>query len=74
MKKDTDREGNQHLRKGRFWLPLIALFHGFRSTEIGQVNTEDIKEEDGLLYFFIRRRNDDNTAGEKRTKRVTHET
>ncbi|MDQ6911683.1 MAG: site-specific integrase [Verrucomicrobiota bacterium] len=65
-----NRKGDQRPRKGRFWSPLIGLFHGFRSNEVTQLNTEDIKEEDGLLYFFIRRRTEDNTEDEKRTKNI----
>lgn len=36
-----------------FWLPLISLFTGARLTEIGQLLTEDIQEEQGIRYFFI---------------------
>lgn len=31
-----------------FWLPLIALFSGARLTEIGQLLTEDVREEAGI--------------------------
>lgn len=36
-----------------YWLPLIALFTGARLNEIGQLHVEDVKEEQGINYFFI---------------------
>jgi integrase len=57
-------------RGGRFWLPLIALFHGLRSNEAAQLHTEDVKEEDGIMYFYVRRLGDDGRQSEKSTKTV----
>jgi integrase len=42
-------------RNGKFWLPLICLFHGFRMQEAAQLNTEDLKVLDGILYFHVRK-------------------
>ncbi len=41
-------------RPARFWVPLIALFHGMRQTEICQLHTADVAEWEGGLYFDVR--------------------
>ncbi len=72
--KDDERgyakSGSNITRRGRFWLPLLALFHGLRSNEAAQLHTEDVKEEGGILYFYIRRLGDDGQQNEKSTKTV----
>ncbi|MCL4678884.1 MAG: site-specific integrase [Alphaproteobacteria bacterium] len=47
--------GHLILKDGQFWLPLIGLFMGMREAEILQLTPEDIKEEDGILYFDVNR-------------------
>lgn len=37
----------------RFWLPLISLWSGARSNEIGQLLLMDIKQEDGVDYLHV---------------------
>lgn len=56
-KDDLDgyhKAGNFKGRRGRFWVPLIALFGGFRCNEIVQLYTEDVGEADGIPFFFVR--------------------
>ncbi len=36
------------------WLPLLGLWTGARLEEIGQLRTEDVKEDDGVPYIHIR--------------------
>lgn len=48
------RVGDARPRGTKFWIPLIALFHGLRLNEICQLRTEDIGEEDGVPFFHIR--------------------
>ncbi|WP_159568607.1 tyrosine-type recombinase/integrase [Limnobacter sp. 130] len=36
------------------WLPLLALFTGGRMEELCQLRVEDVLEEDGIPYLFIR--------------------
>ena len=31
-------------RRGRFWVPLLSLFHGLRLNEAAQLYTEDVKQ------------------------------
>lgn len=40
-------------RDGKFWIPLIALFSGMRAGEIIQLNTVDIRKEDGVTFFDL---------------------
>lgn len=36
------------------WLPLLGLWTGARLEELGGLRVEDVKEEGGVPYFFIR--------------------
>lgn len=36
-----------------YWIPLIALYHGMRLEEIGQLRLTDVKQEDGVSYFNV---------------------
>ena len=55
-------------RGGRFWLPLLALFQGFRCNEAAQLYTEDVCEQDGVRYFEIREERADASKCDKRLK------
>jgi integrase len=48
--------GTARPRRGRFWVPLIALFTGMRLNEICQLTTSDIAAYGGVDCIFI---NDD---------------
>lgn len=37
----------------RFWIPLIALYHGARQSEIAQLQLDDIIKKDGYYCFNI---------------------
>lgn len=45
--------GTGHPRRGRFWVPLIALFSGMRMNEICQLHVADIHRLDGVDCFFV---------------------
>ena len=60
--------GDYKLRRGRFWLPRIALFHGLRCNEIAQLYTEDVCEVEGITFFEIRENRADGTKCDKRLK------
>jgi integrase len=74
--KDDERNyfkpGSERPRRGRFWIPLLALFHGCRMNELCQLYTEDIKSEDGVSYLAIRTELDDdeieNTGKRQKTE------
>lgn len=55
-------------RKGRFWVPLLALFHGFRCNEACQLYTEDVKTWEGIAYLAIREEREDGSRSEKKLK------
>lgn len=63
------RAGNRVFRRGRFWIPLIALFTGMRLNEICQLLVSDIALLDGVDVFIVA--SDD--AGEKRVKTTAGE-
>ncbi|NTZ43259.1 site-specific integrase [Altererythrobacter sp. SALINAS58] len=54
------RDGKEHLpgeqktNDWRYWLPLVCLFTGARVGEIAQLRTDDIQEEGGIPFIFIR--------------------
>jgi hypothetical protein len=55
-------------RRGRFWVPLLSLFHGLRCNEAAQLYTEDVKQIDGIHYLAIREEREDGTKCDKRLK------
>lgn len=48
-------KGEQVIRDGKFWIPLIALYSGMRLSEIVQLLVTDIKTESSVEYFDIKR-------------------
>jgi len=55
-------------RRGRFWVPLLSLFHGLRCNEAAQLYTEDVKFTDGIHYLAIREEREDGSKCDKRLK------
>jgi integrase len=45
--------GNAHPRRGRFWIPLIALYSGMRLNEICQLDVKDVVEIEGISCFSV---------------------
>lgn len=37
----------------RYWVPIIALYHGMRLEEVCKLQLTEIKKSDGVLYFEI---------------------
>lgn len=62
------KPGSNHPRRGRFWVPLLSLYHGFRCNEAAQLYTEDVREEEGIPYFEIREERKDGSKCDKRLK------
>ena len=62
------KAGQNHPRRGRFWIPLLSLFHGLRCNEAAQLYTEDIGEEEGIPYIFIRATRADGSKCDKHLK------
>ncbi|GBD47075.1 site-specific integrase [Methylopila sp. Yamaguchi] len=48
-----NKVGKSRPRRGRFWIPLIALFSGLRLQEICQLNVADIAELSGALVIKV---------------------
>ena len=51
--KRESEPGKTHVRDGRFWLPLIALFTGARLGEIAQLEVSDVRQDRGVWIFHI---------------------
>lgn len=51
--RQRSAKGDQIIRDEKFWVPLITLFSGMRLEEICQLQTDDIREEDGIAYFDL---------------------
>ena len=64
--------GSAHPRRGRFWVPLIALFSGMRMNEICQLHASDIHRLDGVDCFFVTEGPPDSDNG-KRLKTAASE-
>ena len=64
--------GPAHPRRGRFWVPLIALFSGMRMNEICQLHVADIHRLDDVDCFFVTEGPSDSDNG-KRLKTAASE-
>jgi integrase len=64
--------GQAHPRRGRFWVPLIALFSGMRMNEICQLHVADVHRLDGVDCFFVTEGPSDADSG-KRLKTAASE-
>ncbi|MCA0405300.1 MAG: site-specific integrase [Proteobacteria bacterium] len=53
-----------------FWMPLIALFTGARSAEIGFLRRQDIEQIDGFWFFNIRETDDRGVKTDAAERRV----
>ena len=62
------KPGPELPRRGRFWVPLIALFHGTRCNEACQIYTADVKAQDGIVYIAIREESEDDSPSIKKLK------
>ncbi len=51
--RQRSTKGVQIIRDEKFWVPLITLFSGMRLEEICQLQTDDIRHEDGIAYFDL---------------------
>jgi integrase len=45
--------GNVIIKDHRYWLPLIALFHGTRQEEAAQLGVADIQQDSGIWFLNI---------------------
>ena len=48
-----DQSGPNYPRRGRFWIPLIALYSGMRLNEICQLDLADVKTVGGVECFSV---------------------
>jgi integrase len=67
-KGDRRKNAKKTLQKGRAWVCVLSLFHGFRCNEVAQLYTEDVKKEDGIPFIEIRKEREDGSESDKRIK------
>jgi integrase len=58
------KPGIDRPRRGRFWVPIIALLHGLRMGEACQLHWDDIADLDGVTVILIRKSNEDKDDSE----------
>ena len=63
---------NPHERKNmaKFWIPLIALYHGCRQNEICQLDVADIVQEKGVPCISINANGEDKSVKNKGSNRI----
>ena len=59
-------------KRGRFWVPLIALFSGMRLNEICQLDVADLRRLDDVDCFFVTA-GPSNSENDKRLKTLSSE-
>lgn len=66
------KPGSGVMKRGRFWVPLLALYHGFRCNETCQLYTEDVKVKDDVWCIWISESTDQN-EDEETDKRIKNQ-
>jgi integrase len=56
------KPGSKIIKDAKYWLPILALYHGNRLEEFAQLRRSDVREEDGIWYFDI------NDEGDRQVK------
>lgn len=62
------KPGMNRPRRGRFWVPLLSLFHGLRLGEACQLHVTDVTELEGVPVIMIRTTDEDGEDTDKRIK------
>lgn len=62
------KPGMNRPRRGRFWVPLLSLFHGLRLGEACQLHVADVTELEGVPVIMIRTTGEDGEDTDKRIK------
>jgi integrase len=65
------KKGINQPRRGRFWTPLLALFHGLRCNEACQILTEDVVTDGEIPFIAIRKLDEEGNQTIKKTKTPT---
>jgi integrase len=62
------RPGPHIVRDGKFWLPILALFHGARLEELADLYGRDVGREGDVWFVRLEEREGDEDGGERRLK------
>ena len=63
-------QGANNAGQGRFWVPLLALFHGIRQTEACQLLVDDVREISGVLCLVLTEDDGGESLDEADQKRI----
>jgi len=64
------RPGALALKDASYWLPILALYGGYRLHEIGAAPAKDVQVEDGIHFLNLENRNDLKTPFSRRKVRL----
>lgn len=62
------KPGSNRPRRGRFWVPLLALFQGLRSNEACQLHIADVKRRHGIDILAIQEEAEEGGESDKHLK------
>ena len=54
-----EKPGSVVVKDSKYWMPIVALFTGARLEEIGSTYVREVKQQDGIWFFDILDRGDD---------------
>jgi integrase len=66
--KHRSRPGSAMIKDAKFWLPILALFHGGRLEEFADLRRRDLKCEDGTWFMELVQTDGSNGERERRLK------
>lgn len=61
-----NKPGPNHPRRGRYWVPLLALFNGLRCNEACQLEVSDVLKVEGVPCIRVTDETDDDEGAGKR--------
>lgn len=71
-KSDSRRadRGNEIIKDGKYWIPLVGLFSGMRLGEILQLQLSDIAYDGEIPYFNVNDEGDDKSLKTEQSRRI----
>jgi integrase len=68
------KPGAEHPRRGRYWVPLLALFNGLRCNEACQLEVSDVLTVEGVPCIRVTDETDEEQEGGRKGKSVKNKT
>jgi hypothetical protein len=64
------RPGTRIIKDEKYWLPLLALYHGNRLEEFAQLHRTDVRQEEDIWFLDINDEGDKQVKNEQSKRRV----